>query len=65
MTLPHASPEDVQGQQQAVVDEPAGLDGSLPDDAPEADVAEQRVEVGYQDEDEHEDEHENQDAPIG
>ena len=55
MTLPQASPEDVQEQQLSVIDEPPTPSDELPDDAPEADVAEQRLEVGLDEED----------APIG
>lgn len=55
MTLPHATPEDVAEQQAAVVEEPAEPESELPDEASEADVADQRREVGLDDED----------APIG
>lgn len=55
MTVPHASPEDVQEQQTPVVEEPPEPEPEVPDEAPEADVAEQRLEVGHDDED----------APIG
>lgn len=55
MTVPHAASEDVQEQQVPVVEEPPEPDPAVPDDAPEADVAEQRLEVDLDDED----------APIG
>ena len=55
MTLPQATPEDVQEQRASVVEEPPEPDDTLPDDAPEADVAEQRAEVSLDEED----------APIG
>ena len=55
MTLPHASPEDVQEQQTPVVEEPTEPDAEVPGEASEADVAEQRLEVALDDED----------APIG
>ena len=55
MTLPQASPEDVQEQSLSVLDEPPTPSGELPDEAPEADVAEQRAEVTLDEED----------APIG
>jgi hypothetical protein len=55
MTVPQASPEDLQEQAQSLLDEPPTGDGELPDEAPEADVAEQRAEVAFDEED----------APIG
>lgn len=55
MTLPNATPEDVQEQQLAVVEESPTPTDEVPDDAPEADVAEQRREVDLDEED----------APIG
>jgi hypothetical protein len=55
MTFPEATPEDVQEQQQPVVEEPVPSEEAVPDDAPEADVVEQRQEVGLDEED----------APIG
>jgi hypothetical protein len=51
MTFPDATPEDVQEQQQAVVEEPATSEDPVPEDAPEADVVEQRREVGLDEED--------------
>lgn len=55
MTLPHATPEDVQEQRAPVVEEPPEPEAGLPDEASEADVADQRLEVALDDED----------APIG
>ena len=59
MTLPQATPEDVQEQELSVLDEPAEggpfPSDELPDEASEADVAEQRREVAFDEED----------APIG
>jgi hypothetical protein len=55
MTIPQATPEDVQEQQHALLEEPPVADDELPDEAPEADVAEQRIEVVLDEED----------APIG
>ena len=55
MTFPEASPEDVQEQQQSVLDDGTVGADELPDEAPEADVAEQRAEVPLDEED----------APIG
>jgi hypothetical protein len=54
-TLPEATPEDVQEQQEAVLEEPAPVEDDLPDDATEADATEQRAEVTLDEED----------APIG
>jgi hypothetical protein len=51
MTYPQGTPEDVQEQQLAVVEEPAEPDGALPEDAPDADVAEQRLEITLDEED--------------
>jgi hypothetical protein len=55
MTLPRATPEDVQEQELSVVEEPPERDDELPAEAAEADVAEQRREVTLDEED----------APIG
>lgn len=55
MTFPHATPEDVQEQELAVVEEPPTPTDELPEDATEADATEQRLEVGLDEED----------APIG
>ena len=55
MTFPEATPEDVQEQEQSVLDESPPRDEELPDEAPEADVADQRAEVAFDEED----------APIG
>ncbi|MDP9182960.1 MAG: hypothetical protein M3P04_09330 [Actinomycetota bacterium] len=55
MTTSEANPEDVQEQQRSVLDEPPAPEGELPDEAPEADVMEQRIEIVLDDED----------APIG
>ena len=55
MTFPQATPEDVHEQELSVLDEaPVEVD-EMPDEAPEADVAEQRAEVAFDEED----------APIG
>jgi hypothetical protein len=51
MTGPHASPEDVHEQRTPVVEEPSPLEGGLDDDTPEADAAEQRLEVLLDEED--------------
>ena len=51
MTVPQATPEDVNEQAQSVLDEPPLGDEDLPDEAPEADVAEQRAEVAFDEED--------------
>ena len=51
MTFPKATPEDVQEQQLAVVEEPAERDDPLPDDASEADAADQRLEITLDEED--------------
>lgn len=55
MTTPRADPVDVEEQRHPVVEEPPLPDGELDDDTPEADAAEQRMEVAVDDED----------APIG
>jgi hypothetical protein len=55
MTLPEATPEDVQEQETSVLDEPVEPDDELPAEASEADAAEQRREVAFDEED----------APIG
>jgi hypothetical protein len=55
MTSPEATPEDVHEQQAALVEVQEDDDEALPDEASEADVAEQRVEVSFDEED----------APIG
>jgi hypothetical protein len=55
MTLPQASPEDVQEQESTVVEQAPATSEPMPYDAPEADVAEQRLEVDLDEED----------APIG
>jgi hypothetical protein len=52
---PEASEADVQEQHTPVTDEPPVVAGEIPDEAPEADVAEQRLEVSLDEED----------APIG
>ena len=54
-SFPEATPEDVQEQGSPVIEEPAPAEPGVPDEAPEADVAEQREEVPLDDED----------APIG
>jgi hypothetical protein len=51
MTLPNATPEDVQEQSLTVVELPPVRDDAFPEDAPEADVAEQRLEVVLDEED--------------
>ena len=55
MTSSEATPEDVQEQQRAVLEEPPAPDAEVPDGAPEADVLEQRIEIILDEED----------APIG
>ncbi|MGB8649050.1 MAG: hypothetical protein WCD35_00165 [Mycobacteriales bacterium] len=45
-----ATPEDVQEQRAAVVDEPPQPEPGRSDEAPEADVAEQRLEVSLDEE---------------
>ena len=55
MTLPSATPEDVQEQLASLLDEPPLPEGAITDDTPEADAIEQRVEVSLDEED----------APIG
>jgi hypothetical protein len=54
-TLPEATPEDVQEQQEAVLEEPPPVEDELPTEATEADATEQRAEVTLDEED----------APIG
>ena len=46
MTSPEATPEDVQEQRAALVDEPDGVAEDLPTEASEADVAEQHTGLG-------------------
>jgi len=55
MTTPSGNPADLNEQDLPVTDEPPGPDGETPDDAPEADALEQRLEVPLDEED----------APIG
>jgi len=55
MTTADRNPADEQEQDLPVTEEPPGPDGETPDDAPEADVQEQRLEVPLDEED----------APIG
>lgn len=55
MTLPDATDEDVQEQQTSLLEEPPTVVDDLPEDATEADVADQRREVTLDEED----------APIG
>lgn len=55
MSTPRGNPADLHEQDLSVVEEPPAPDGELPDDAPEADAVEQRVEVALDEED----------APIG
>jgi hypothetical protein len=50
MTTPEANAADVQEQELAVTDEPEPIAGDLPLEAAEADVAEQRMEVGLDEE---------------
>ena len=50
MTTPEANSADVQEQELAVADEPEPIGGDLPLEASEADVAEQRMEVGLDEE---------------
>ena len=51
MSTSSGNPVDRQEQELAVVEEPPAPDGELPDDAPEADAAEQRLEVTFDEED--------------
>jgi hypothetical protein len=55
MSTPNANAADVHDQDTPLLEEPPEADGTLEDDTPEADAAEQRVEVALDEED----------APIG